>query len=181
MIEQKDPGWGFKSLVSLTLTPPFPLSSSLWDWEHERRNLKYFKGKKKSIEWDLGFTKIHKKTREKGEEEYMEMDSVPSNSHGNLDEQISQLMQCKPLSEQEVLLLLLFSFLLIYHYNYCHYHPSNYHYFYFCPDLWNLSSNRFLGIDLLLFVTNVTKLDLIFCDLVVFFSQFSRDTECLLY
>lgn len=32
------------------------------------------------------------------------MDSVPSNSHGNLDEQISQLMQCKPLSEQEVLL-----------------------------------------------------------------------------
>lgn len=31
------------------------------------------------------------------------MDSVPSNSHGNLDEQISQLMQCKPLSEQEVI------------------------------------------------------------------------------
>ncbi|KAL6203938.1 hypothetical protein ACLB2K_021208 [Fragaria x ananassa] len=30
------------------------------------------------------------------------MDSVPSNSHGNLDEQIAQLMQCKPLSEQEV-------------------------------------------------------------------------------
>ncbi|KAF4350142.1 hypothetical protein G4B88_019271 [Cannabis sativa] len=29
------------------------------------------------------------------------MDSVPSNSHGNLDEQIAQLMQCKPLSEQE--------------------------------------------------------------------------------
>ncbi|TYH14886.1 hypothetical protein ES288_A05G000500v1 [Gossypium darwinii] len=28
--------------------------------------------------------------------------SVGSNSHGNLDEQISQLMQCKPLSEQEV-------------------------------------------------------------------------------
>ncbi|PPR84812.1 hypothetical protein GOBAR_AA35902 [Gossypium barbadense] len=27
--------------------------------------------------------------------------SVGSNSHGNLDEQISQLMQCKPLSEQE--------------------------------------------------------------------------------
>ena len=24
------------------------------------------------------------------------------NSHGNLDEQIAQLMQCKPLSEQEV-------------------------------------------------------------------------------
>ncbi|KAH1236793.1 Serine/threonine-protein phosphatase PP2A catalytic subunit [Glycine max] len=33
------------------------------------------------------------------------MDSVPSNSHGNLDEQISQLMQCKPLSEQEVRVL----------------------------------------------------------------------------
>ena len=31
------------------------------------------------------------------------MDSVPSNSHGNLDEEIAQLMQCKPLSEQEVL------------------------------------------------------------------------------
>lgn len=35
------------------------------------------------------------------------MESVPSNTHGGLDEQISQLMQCKPLSEQEVLLLLL--------------------------------------------------------------------------
>ena len=34
------------------------------------------------------------------------MESVPSNTHGGLDEQISQLMQCKPLSEQEVLLLL---------------------------------------------------------------------------
>lgn len=32
----------------------------------------------------------------------MSFDPVPSNSHGNLDEQISQLMQCKPLSEQEV-------------------------------------------------------------------------------
>ncbi|PPD90728.1 hypothetical protein GOBAR_DD12345 [Gossypium barbadense] len=31
--------------------------------------------------------------------------SVGSNSHGNLDEQISQLMQCKPLSEQEQLVL----------------------------------------------------------------------------
>ncbi|EOY32350.1 Phosphatase 2A-3 [Theobroma cacao] len=31
--------------------------------------------------------------------------SVSSNSHGNLDEQISQLMQCKPLSEQEVRVL----------------------------------------------------------------------------
>lgn len=42
------------------------------------------------------------------------MDSVSSNSHGNLDEQISQLMQCKPLNEQEVptffLLLLFFVF-----------------------------------------------------------------------
>ena len=34
------------------------------------------------------------------------MESVPSNTHGGLDEQISQLMQCKPLSEQEVRLLL---------------------------------------------------------------------------
>ncbi|KAH7560398.1 hypothetical protein JRO89_XS10G0010600 [Xanthoceras sorbifolium] len=32
----------------------------------------------------------------------MSLDSVPSNTHGGLDEQISQLMQCKPLSEQEV-------------------------------------------------------------------------------
>ncbi|MQM05505.1 hypothetical protein Taro_038325 [Colocasia esculenta] len=32
-------------------------------------------------------------------------DPVPSDSHGNLDEQISQLMQCKPLSEQEVRVL----------------------------------------------------------------------------
>jgi len=32
----------------------------------------------------------------------MSLDSVASNTHGNLDEQISQLMQCKPLSEQEV-------------------------------------------------------------------------------
>ncbi|PPD81783.1 hypothetical protein GOBAR_DD21300 [Gossypium barbadense] len=31
--------------------------------------------------------------------------SVDSNSHGNLDEQISQLMQCKPLAEQEVRVL----------------------------------------------------------------------------
>ncbi|XP_044506022.1 serine/threonine-protein phosphatase PP2A-4 catalytic subunit isoform X2 [Mangifera indica] len=35
----------------------------------------------------------------------MSLDSVPSNTHGGLDEQISQLMQCKPLSEQEVRLL----------------------------------------------------------------------------
>ncbi|KAL3571350.1 hypothetical protein D5086_025254 [Populus alba] len=32
----------------------------------------------------------------------MSLDSVATNTHGNLDEQISQLMQCKPLSEQEV-------------------------------------------------------------------------------
>ncbi|CAN1335869.1 Serine/threonine-protein phosphatase PP2A catalytic subunit [Linum perenne] len=32
----------------------------------------------------------------------MSLDSVPSSTHGNLDEQISQLMQCKPLSEQDV-------------------------------------------------------------------------------
>ncbi|KAJ0020568.1 hypothetical protein Pint_31368 [Pistacia integerrima] len=31
----------------------------------------------------------------------MSLDSVPSNTNGSLDEQISQLMQCKPLSEQE--------------------------------------------------------------------------------
>jgi len=31
--------------------------------------------------------------------------NMDSNSHGNLDEQISQLMQCKPLSEQEVNLI----------------------------------------------------------------------------
>ncbi|CAK9177439.1 unnamed protein product [Ilex paraguariensis] len=32
----------------------------------------------------------------------MSVDLVASNTHGNLDEQISQLMQCKPLSEPEV-------------------------------------------------------------------------------
>ncbi|CAN6453569.1 unnamed protein product [Victoria cruziana] len=32
----------------------------------------------------------------------MTVDLVSSNSHGNLDSQIVQLMQCKPLSEQEV-------------------------------------------------------------------------------
>ncbi|KAF5178264.1 Serine/threonine-protein phosphatase PP2A catalytic subunit, partial [Thalictrum thalictroides] len=32
----------------------------------------------------------------------MNVDLVSSNSNGDLDEQISQLMQCKPLSEQEV-------------------------------------------------------------------------------
>ena len=32
----------------------------------------------------------------------MSFDPVSSNSHHNLDEQIAQLMQCKPLSEQEV-------------------------------------------------------------------------------
>ena len=41
------------------------------------------------------------------------MESVPSNTHGGLDEQISQLMQCKPLSEQEVLLLII---LILIHY-----------------------------------------------------------------
>lgn len=32
----------------------------------------------------------------------MSLDPVVSSSQGNLDEQIAQLMQCKPLSEQEV-------------------------------------------------------------------------------
>ncbi|KAK8961532.1 hypothetical protein KSP40_PGU005574 [Platanthera guangdongensis] len=32
----------------------------------------------------------------------MSTSPVPASSHGNLDEQIAQLMQCKPLSEQEV-------------------------------------------------------------------------------
>ncbi|CAN1127856.1 Serine/threonine-protein phosphatase PP2A catalytic subunit [Linum perenne] len=32
----------------------------------------------------------------------MSLDSVASSTHGNLDEQINQLMQCKPLSEQDV-------------------------------------------------------------------------------
>lgn len=33
----------------------------------------------------------------------MSVNPVPSsNSHGNLDEEIAQLMQCKPLSDQEV-------------------------------------------------------------------------------
>ncbi|THG12199.1 hypothetical protein TEA_010896 [Camellia sinensis var. sinensis] len=35
----------------------------------------------------------------------MSFDSVPSSTRGNLDEQISQLMQCKPLSEPEVRML----------------------------------------------------------------------------
>ncbi|KAB5572861.1 hypothetical protein DKX38_000055 [Salix brachista] len=35
----------------------------------------------------------------------MSLDSVPTNTHGNLDEEISQLMQCKPLSEQELFLV----------------------------------------------------------------------------
>lgn len=34
--------------------------------------------------------------------EKMSLDSVSSSSYGNIEEQISQLMQCKPLSEQEV-------------------------------------------------------------------------------
>ncbi|KAJ6325882.1 hypothetical protein OIU78_013050 [Salix suchowensis] len=37
----------------------------------------------------------------------MSLDSAATNTHGNLDEQISQLMQCKPLSEQEVTLFFL--------------------------------------------------------------------------
>ncbi|KAF5206400.1 Serine/threonine-protein phosphatase [Thalictrum thalictroides] len=32
----------------------------------------------------------------------MSVDPVSTHSHGHIDEQISQLMQCKPLSEQEV-------------------------------------------------------------------------------
>lgn len=32
----------------------------------------------------------------------MSMDLVSPSTHGNVDEQISQLMQCKPLSETEV-------------------------------------------------------------------------------
>ncbi|KAK3011075.1 hypothetical protein RJ639_012153 [Escallonia herrerae] len=35
----------------------------------------------------------------------MSFDPVPSSANGNLDEQISQLMQCKPLSDQEVRVL----------------------------------------------------------------------------
>ncbi|KAF8396018.1 hypothetical protein HHK36_017630 [Tetracentron sinense] len=35
----------------------------------------------------------------------MSLDPVPSNSNGHLDEQISQLIRCKPLSEQEVRVL----------------------------------------------------------------------------
>ena len=42
----------------------------------------------------------------------MSFDPVPSsNNHGNLDEEISQLMQCKPLSEQEVPFLISVFFL----------------------------------------------------------------------
>lgn len=39
----------------------------------------------------------------------MSADLIAPTTHGNLDEQISQLMQCKPLSETEVTLLLLAS------------------------------------------------------------------------
>ena len=42
------------------------------------------------------------------------MESVPLNTHGGLEEQISQLKQCKPLTEHEVRLLLH----LIIHYPY---------------------------------------------------------------
>ncbi|RRT46031.1 hypothetical protein B296_00021279 [Ensete ventricosum] len=42
----------------------------------------------------------------------MSVNPVPASvTHGNLDEQIAQLMQCKPLAEQEVLSYLFFSFL----------------------------------------------------------------------
>ncbi|KAJ0965990.1 hypothetical protein J5N97_027128 [Dioscorea zingiberensis] len=37
----------------------------------------------------------------------MSVNPAPPSSHRNLDEQISQLMQCKPLSEQEVVIPLL--------------------------------------------------------------------------
>ncbi|KAJ0980080.1 hypothetical protein J5N97_015554 [Dioscorea zingiberensis] len=37
----------------------------------------------------------------------MSVNPAPPSSHGNLDEQISQLLQCKPLSEQEVVVPLL--------------------------------------------------------------------------
>lgn len=33
--------------------------------------------------------------------------SVASSAHGNIDEQISQLMECKPLSEQDVIIFLI--------------------------------------------------------------------------
>lgn len=36
----------------------------------------------------------------------MSVDLAASSTHGNVDEQIGQLMQCKPLSEPEVLLFL---------------------------------------------------------------------------
>lgn len=42
----------------------------------------------------------------------MTFDPFPSTTNGNLDEQISQLSQCKPLSEQEVFFLPLFLILI---------------------------------------------------------------------
>lgn len=44
----------------------------------------------------------------------MSADPIPSSSHGHLDEQISQLMQCKPLSEEEVLPFLIHFFVVIF-------------------------------------------------------------------
>ncbi|RWW86266.1 hypothetical protein BHE74_00004965 [Ensete ventricosum] len=47
-----------------------------------------------------------------GGEAKMSVNPVPASvTHGNLDDQIAQLMQCKPLAEQEVLSYLFFSFL----------------------------------------------------------------------
>lgn len=44
----------------------------------------------------------------------MTVTPVPSsNSHGNLDEQIAQLIQCKPLAEQEVSILISHLFLFL--------------------------------------------------------------------
>ncbi|RWW25381.1 hypothetical protein GW17_00010281 [Ensete ventricosum] len=50
-----------------------------------------------------------------GGEAKMSVNTVPASaSHGNLDEQIAQLMQCKPLLEQEVLSLSLSLSLSVY-------------------------------------------------------------------
>lgn len=40
----------------------------------------------------------------------MSADLVAESTHGNLDEQIAQLMQCKPLSEPDVLFILFLFF-----------------------------------------------------------------------
>ncbi|RWW82528.1 hypothetical protein BHE74_00009003, partial [Ensete ventricosum] len=56
-----------------------------------------------------------------GGEAKMSVNTVPASaSHGNLDEQIAQLMQCKPLLEQEVLSLSLsLSLSLCLHFDFC--------------------------------------------------------------